>query len=62
MGLIFAHGTVPQAFMKKGINRDSESTVHLFVGAEWMTPLTITAQIDFMNLSPRGSVLVGKKF
>ena len=59
-GFLFAHGNIsgPQRMEQSGW----ASTIHLFAGLEIETPLNITAQLDFMNLSPMASLFIGYSF
>lgn len=64
LGMLFAHGQVSSALVRAGaINSAWQSTLHAFIGTEVpLQALDLTVQLDFMNLAPRASVLLGKRF
>lgn len=59
--LLFARGEIPLA---KALEKSSgwQSTIHFFFGLEFEFPVNVTVQLDLMNLSPAGSLFVGKHF
>lgn len=62
LGLLFAHGAVNPLYARTSVTDSSQSTLHPFLGAEFILPVDITAQFDLLNLSPRASVSIGKAF
>jgi hypothetical protein len=62
LGLLFAHGSINPAYARSSIVDSSQSTLHPFLGAEFILPVDITAQFDLLNLSPRASISFGKAF
>jgi len=62
LGLLFASGSVPPSFAKTPKFSGSQSTIHIFLGLEVELPVNVTLQFDLMNLSPSGSLFLGKKF
>lgn len=61
LGVLFAEGTVAQMNAKENVS-DWEGTVHLFAGIEFIWPVNLTLQIDFMNLTAMGSLMFGYVF
>ena len=60
-GLLFARGEVDPLYVLSK-NSGWQSTVHFFLGLEFELPINFTAQLDLMNLSPAGSILLAKRF
>ena len=60
-GILFASGEVPANLATRPAERaGSHYTVHSFLGCEIQLPITITIQIDLMNLTPIATLLIGK--
>lgn len=59
--LLLARGEIPQT---AAIEKFSgwASTIHFFLGIEFEFPVNVTVQLDMMNLSPSGSLFIGKRF
>lgn len=63
LGLLFAYGSVSPGLMRAGQQyNNTEGTIHIFMGSEIELPINIAFQIDLMNLTPMGSIFLGKKF
>lgn len=61
-GILFCRGEVAPAIARTAERGGSHSTLHAFIGAEIETPVNFGVQFDLMNLSPSGTVFIGKKF
>lgn len=60
--MLFAEGSVRPVLAKTAATSALQSTLHTFLGAEWEFPLNLGFQVDLMNLTPMGSLFIGKKF
>ncbi|MBI4402785.1 MAG: hypothetical protein HY537_01410 [Deltaproteobacteria bacterium] len=62
VGMLFVNGVIATNFVRTAENSAWQSTLHVFGGAEIEYPVNITIQLDLMNLSPMGTLFIGKKF
>lgn len=63
LGILLARGSVSRELVKASADNSAlQSTLHGFVGAEIQNPIDMAFQIDFMNLSLRAALFLGKRF
>ncbi len=63
IGMLAARGSVKANKTSTGSEISQwEYTLHISIGSEIFLPLTLTAQLDFFNLSIGGSIFIGKSF
>lgn len=61
-GFLLSQGTILKGLTIAPENTGSHIAIHLFGGFEYDLPITLSAQLDFMNFSPSISVMVAQKF
>jgi hypothetical protein len=60
-GMLFANGNIMSQFAP--VKQSAwATTFHFFLGLEFELPVNFTMQIDVMNTTPQGSILIAKKF
>ncbi len=62
LAMLFANGTIPAVLAKTSVTTVSQNSLHAFLGMEIQLPIELTFQLDLVNLTPRGSLLLAKTF
>jgi hypothetical protein len=62
VGLLLAQGTFAPQLLVVPENAASYATIHTFLGAEIEMPANVTFQLDLMNLTMQGTILISKHF